>query len=92
MFCPWKTRTIRAGVVGCFVALHIGIELTMHVVIFSEASLAALTLFTPGTFWSRAWVQRIARWLPGQTVEAAIYRVADPVSGGPTDRNGSSER
>ncbi len=69
MFCPWKTRTIRALVVGCFVALHIGIELTMHVVIFSEASLAALTLFTPSTFWSRAWVQRIARRLPGHTVE-----------------------
>ncbi len=63
MFCPWKTRVVRAWVVSGFMLLHIGIELTMYVVIFSHASLAALTLFTPSTFWSSTFVRRVAKWL-----------------------------
>jgi hypothetical protein len=51
LFCPWKTRLVRPLVLLCFVGLHIGIELTMTVVIFSFASLAALTCFTPGWIW-----------------------------------------
>ncbi|MHB0959103.1 MAG: HTTM domain-containing protein [Pirellulaceae bacterium] len=74
MFCPWKTRFWRALIVSCFVALHIGIELTMHVVIFSYASLAALTLFTPGTFWSRSWISLIAGRLPENATAGHIVR------------------
>lgn len=51
MFCPWKTRIVRPLTVLCFVGLHLGIEMTMTVVIFSFSSLAALTCFTPGWVW-----------------------------------------
>ncbi len=51
LFCPWKTRVVRPLTVLCFVGLHLGIELTMTVVIFSFASLSALTVFTPGWVW-----------------------------------------
>ncbi|MCU0961241.1 MAG: HTTM domain-containing protein [Pirellulaceae bacterium] len=65
MFCPWRTRQVRVPIVLCFALLHVGIELTMSVVIFSYASLAALTLFIPGTFWSRAVVRRLVPWCGG---------------------------
>jgi hypothetical protein len=60
MFCPWKTRIVRPLTVLCFVGLHIGIELTMTVVIFSFASLAALTCFTPGWLWDRLGLGRLS--------------------------------
>jgi hypothetical protein len=53
LFCPWKTRLVRPLVLLCFVGLHIGIEATMTVVIFSFASLAALTCFIPGWIFDR---------------------------------------
>lgn len=53
LLSPWKTRWLRPiGLVG-FVLLHIGIELSINVLIFSFSSLAALLLFLPASTWSR---------------------------------------
>ena len=38
MFSPWQTRKLRVCAVCGFMLLHIGIEATMYVVIFSQAS------------------------------------------------------
>lgn len=53
LFSPWRTRTVRAGVLSGFFLLHLGIEATMYVVVFSQASWAALTAFVPDRCWSR---------------------------------------
>ncbi len=78
MFSPWKTRKVRIWTVGCFVLLHLGIEATMYVVIFSHASLAALTLFTPSVFWESAFVRRVAGGVSRDVVSHAEAEV-EPV-------------
>lgn len=50
---PGRARWPRTvGVLG-LCALHVGIELSMNVLIFSFASLAALVILTPGHWWNR---------------------------------------
>ena len=51
LFSPWKTNPIRLWILAGFVVLHVGIELTLTVALFSYISLAALTLFLPAQFW-----------------------------------------
>jgi hypothetical protein len=53
LLSPWKTRWLRPIGLAGFVALHIGIELTMEVLIFSFCSLAALLVFLPSAAWSK---------------------------------------
>lgn len=52
-FCPWKTRQVRSVGLSLFLLLHLGIELTMRVVIFSWISGAGLMAFVAGQFWER---------------------------------------
>ena len=51
---------IRLFAVVSLIALHLGIELTMQVLIFSWVSLSGLMLFLPTTFWD--WCD-VERWL-----------------------------
>ncbi len=53
LFSPVGTRYLRPAVLVCLLGLHIGIELTLTVMVFSYASLALLMLFIPGSWWTR---------------------------------------
>ncbi len=45
LLSPWKTRGFRLIIAGALAAMHLGIELCLHVGLFSLVSLAGLTLF-----------------------------------------------
>ncbi len=62
-FVPWGRRVIRPLLIVAFFGLHVGIELTMSVAIFSFASMTALMLFLPTAFWNSAPVRRIGNWV-----------------------------
>lgn len=55
-FFPWKTAYVRLVLVPIFMSLHLGIEMTMTVALFSCMSIAALTLFLPPRMWD--WILR----------------------------------
>ena len=57
LFCPWKRPWVRGLTVVGLAGMHLGIELTMHVDLFSYACWVALTLFVPTEFW-----QSLGRW------------------------------
>lgn len=50
-FSPWKTVCFRMAAWTMFMLLHIAIEMTMTVALFSCMSMAALTLFLHAGFW-----------------------------------------
>jgi uncharacterized membrane protein YphA (DoxX/SURF4 family) len=75
LFCPWRNRSTRPIALIAFVAMHLGIELAMHVLIFSYVSLAALTLFVPGDWWQVGPAHKVAAWLDARfSSEAAPER------------------
>lgn len=47
LFFPWKTAYFRAATVLLLVSLHVGIEITMNVGLFSYVCFAGLILFVP---------------------------------------------
>jgi hypothetical protein len=51
LFSPVRTAGVRCIVVGLLASMHLGIELTMNVGLFSFASLAGLLLFLPPLVW-----------------------------------------
>ena len=53
LFSPIGTRFLRPIVLVCFLGLHIGIEASLTVLMFSYASLALLMLFIPGSWWNK---------------------------------------
>ena len=61
-FIPWKTAYFRLILWGIFMLMHIGIEITMTVALFSYICMAALTLFLPTGFWD---------WLLKRKVESS---------------------
>ncbi|MEO2048119.1 MAG: HTTM domain-containing protein [Pirellulales bacterium] len=54
MFSPWKTTACRSVALLTFLGFHIGIELTMTVLIFSCISITGLMLFVPSKWWDLA--------------------------------------
>ncbi len=60
IFTPWRNYIWRIVAVAAFVALHLGIELTMHVGLFSYAAIIAWMLILPREFWQSAF---LPRWL-----------------------------
>jgi hypothetical protein len=60
---PWGNRYTRAIALAFFVLLHIGIELTMTVAMFSLAGTVGLTLFLPREFWRLRWLRLTGLWL-----------------------------
>ena len=69
LFFPWKTTWVRGLTVLVLAGMHGGIELTMHVDLFSVACWTALTLFVPSGFWD---------WLGGWARPAADPPAAPP--------------
>jgi len=50
-FMPWKTAAFRLALWGILMSLHVGVEMTMTVALFSYMCMAALTLFLPMGLW-----------------------------------------
>ena len=61
VFCPVFTKAIRCVVVAAIFLMHLGIELTLTVGLFSYVSWLAWILFVPDTFWN-AFGQRQVVW------------------------------
>ena len=55
---PWWKTKFRLLVIAVFWLLHLGIELTMYVGMFSYISMTAWLLFLPRDFWRRLMRQR----------------------------------
>ncbi|MEC7502126.1 MAG: HTTM domain-containing protein [Planctomycetota bacterium] len=51
LFSPWKTSKVRIFTLGGLIALHLGIELTISVALFSYVAAACFCLFLPSAFW-----------------------------------------
>ena len=51
LFCPWKRPWVRGFTVAALAGMHLGIEWTMHVDLFSYSCWVALTLFVPTECW-----------------------------------------
>lgn len=51
VFSPWKTNFFRALFIAVFMSFHIGIELSLTVLIFSAISFAGLLPFIPSSWW-----------------------------------------
>ncbi|MFO0870693.1 MAG: HTTM domain-containing protein [Pirellulales bacterium] len=56
LWIPWQTARIRLVVMGCFFALHIGIELVLSPVYLSYICLIAWLLFLPSSIWEGRWL------------------------------------
>ena len=87
LFSPVGTRFLRPIALVCFLGLHIGIEMSLTVMMFSYASLALLTLFVPGSWWNRLsrstlfWKARSDRLdLPAQSGNPADKGATDSLS------------
>ena len=63
LFSPWKPRLCRSIALLGLMGLHVGIELTMRVIIFSFVSLAGLTLFIPDWWWSKFPLRQLQAFL-----------------------------
>ena len=55
LFSPWKTSKFRLWTLFCLVAMHVGIELTLSVALFSYVAAAGFCLFLPSEFWDARW-------------------------------------
>lgn len=51
LFIPWRTPWIRLFVIAGFLGMHMGIEASMYIGLFSYVSITAWTLFLPAVFW-----------------------------------------
>jgi len=67
LLSPFFVAPLRTGLVASFVALHVGIGLTLHIPIFCCATIAAWLALTPSYAWERvsvpAWVRARCRAL-----------------------------
>lgn len=70
LFSPWRTNLVRASALVALATMHVGIELTMSILIFSFVSLAALTLFIAGPWWQRGLLRRLADFLDAMFARA----------------------
>ena len=52
-FIPWRTKVWRLLVIAAFIGLHLSIELTLTVGLFSYVSLLAWIPFLPDIFWNK---------------------------------------
>ncbi|MEC7502468.1 MAG: HTTM domain-containing protein [Planctomycetota bacterium] len=51
LLSPWKTSKVRLWTLSGLIALHLGIELTISVALFSYVAAASFCLFLPSSFW-----------------------------------------
>ena len=59
LFSPRCTARLRMAAIAGFAAMHLGIELSLNVGLFSWVSLAGLTLFLPAEFWQLRGLRRM---------------------------------
>lgn len=68
LLSPWKSTKLRSVSLLLLLGMHVAIELTMNVLIFSIVSMAGLMCFVPSQWWERLPLNRLAiacdRWLP----------------------------
>ncbi|MCH2114532.1 MAG: HTTM domain-containing protein [Pirellulales bacterium] len=69
MFSPWRTSLCRSVAVLMFFGFHIGIEVTLTVLIFSLISVTGLVLFIPSQWW---------KWAPLRSLQKVLDRVDFP--------------
>ena len=81
LFSPWYTRRMRLAALIGFYGLHVGIQLTMKILIFSFASMAALLLFVPGWCWELHGLRVLAGKLDRLTARQN-HRASNRVAGG----------
>jgi len=60
LFVPFATRLFRAAVMLFFLGMHVGIEATLAIGMFSYTCLAGWFLFLPAPFWNR--LGRLFTW------------------------------
>lgn len=60
LFSPLLTRYVRVLLIVGFLLLHAGIELTLHVGLFSYVALAGWTVFIPGMVWDHRLLARLS--------------------------------
>ena len=53
VWIPWRNAQFRLAMMAAFVGLHLGVELTMYIGVFSWVSMASWLLFMPSSFWDR---------------------------------------
>lgn len=75
LFSPGYTARIRLWVVAALVAMHLCIQATLTVGLFSLISIAGLLLFLPRRFWTSRWV--------GQFAKAAVPEGSGAARGSP---------
>lgn len=76
VWLPWFTPRVRLATIACFAGLHMGIELTMMVGLFSYIAITAWIPFLPREFWE----SRALRWLSARWPVAATDRRAQSAS------------
>jgi hypothetical protein len=82
LLSPWGLRWTRPLALASLVALHLGIEATMRVTVFSFVSLAGLTLFLAPWFWQLSWVRRLVEARsPTPAAASAVEQSAERSSG-----------
>ena len=81
LFCPWKRHWVRGLTVVALAGMHLGIEWTMHVDLFSYACWVALTLFVPAEFWQALsrWAAHPLHYLPAEFWQALDHWAAQHV-------------
>jgi hypothetical protein len=78
LFSPWKTETVRIATVSALVLMHLFIELTMSVGLFSYVALAGLSLFLPPRVWSTLCRER-PPWLSADAIHCPSWRSAGAI-------------
>jgi len=83
---PFKTREVRLFVVLGFVLLHLGIELTMTVGLFSYVAVTAWLVFVPGRFWDAMRLTSHEKRRQDQLAQSALGTAAEE-PGSPTPQS-----
>ena len=87
LFIPWRTAYFRMFTIMAFVGLHVGIELCMHLGLFSYVSIIAWMLFLPAMFWDASLWNPIRRWFGnGAEIEYHVPYDAYPPAAGRRSR------
>ena len=74
LFSPWKTSKVRLWTLGGLIALHVGIELTISVALFSYVAAASFCLFLPSFFWDADCWQTIRSFFyPAKKTDTKVF-------------------
>ena len=60
LFSPWRTTMLRSWAVLMLMAMHLGIQVTMKVMMFSLVAVTGLACFVPTAWWDAFPLHRLA--------------------------------